>query len=100
MGRRRRFIPKRGGPRRQSGSGPRKRKLNMRTSSSFEYELKQILADVEMGTAIFGNVYSKANNIGIAEAEEYVESIADEGNIERAKADEILGLLNRSGKMR
>lgn len=72
----------------------------MRTSSSFEYELKQILKDVEMGTAIFGNVYSKANNIGIVEAEEYVEGIAGEGNIERDKADEIIGLLNRSGKMR
>jgi len=102
MGRRRRFISKRsGGPRNiRAGGGPKKRKLAMGKLSTFEYLLKKALEDVEMGGTIFGNIYSKAANVGTEEAKQYVESITDDESIERDKADEIIGLLNRYSKMR
>ncbi len=68
--------------------------------SSFEYDLKKVLKDVEVRGTIFGNIYSKSTNLGIAEAKEYVEALADEGNIERDKASEIIGLLNKFGTLR
>ena len=100
MSRRRRFIAKKRVFKNEGGSGPRTRKLNMGKLSSFEYQLKKILEDVETGGAIFGNVYSKSTNLGIAEAKEYVEALADEGNIEKDKASEIIGLLNKFGTLR
>lgn len=102
MGRRRRFISKRGGGSKSSraSGGPKKRRLAMGQLSTFEYLLKKALEDVEMGGTIFGNIYSKAANVGTEEAKQYVESIADDESIERAKADEIIGLLNRYSKMR
>ncbi len=100
MGRRRRFIAKKRVLKNEGGSGPRTRKLNMGKLSSFEYNLKKILEDVETGGAIFGNIYSKSTNLGITEAKEYVEVLADDGNIERDKASELIELLNRFGTLR
>ena len=82
------------------GSTPSKRKLNMRKADSFEYNLKKILEEVEAGGTIFGNICSKATNLSIAEAKKYVEVLADDGDIERDKSDEIFELLNRFSTLR
>ena len=82
------------------GSTPSKRKLNMGKFSSFEYSLKKILEEVEARGTIFGNICSKATNLGIAEAKKYVEVLADDGDIERDKSDEIFELLNRFSTLR
>lgn len=68
--------------------------------SSFEYQLKMALEDVEAGGTIFSNIYSKSSNIGIAEAIEYIETIVTDGNIEEDKASELIELLNRFSKFR
>ncbi len=80
--------------------GTRERKLNMGKFSSFEYSLKKILEEVEAGGTIFGNICSKATNLSIAEAKKYVEVLADDGDIERDKSDEIFELLNRFSTLR
>ena len=80
--------------------GTRERKLNMGKFSSFEYSLKKILEEVEAGGTIFGNICSKATNLSIAEAKKYVEVLADDGEIERDKSDEIFELLNRFSTLR
>jgi hypothetical protein len=101
MGRRRRFTRKKGVFRNEGGGGrPKERKLNMGRLSSFEYSLKKILEGVEAGGAIFGNICSKSTNLGIAEAKQYVEVLADDGDIEKDKAGEIFELLNRFSTMR
>lgn len=100
MGRRRRFITKKRVLKNEGGGGPKKRKLNMGKLSTFEYQLKKVLEDVEAGSAIFGNVCSKSTNLGIAEAKKYAEALADDGNIERDKASEIIELLNRFSTLR
>ncbi len=100
MSRRRRFIAKKRVFKTEGGRGPRTRKLNMGKLSSVEYDLKKDLDDVEVRGTIFGNIFSKSTNIGIAEAKEYVEALADEGNIEKDKASEIIGLLNKFGTLR
>ncbi|MEE8400680.1 MAG: hypothetical protein V3R86_00800 [Candidatus Hydrothermarchaeaceae archaeon] len=102
MGRRRRYTKKRGGHKNAGGGGssPRVRKLDMRKLSTFEYQLKKILEDVDSGSAIFGNVYSKSANMNIANAKEYVEILADDDSIQKDKASEIIELLNRFSTMR
>lgn len=100
MGRRRRFIAKKRVLKNEGGSGPRTRKLNMGKLSSFEYQLKKILEDVGTGGAIFGNIYSKSTNLGITEAIKYVEALAEDGNIEKDKAGELIELLNNFSKFR
>jgi len=101
MGRRRRFTRQKGAPTNTGGgSRPRELKLNIGGLSSFEYRLKNILEDVEAGGTIFGNICSKANNLGIAEAKKYVEVLADDGDIEREKSGEILELLNTFSTLR
>jgi hypothetical protein len=72
----------------------------MGRAESFEYRLKKVLDGMEMGGTIFGNIGSKAANVGTAEAKKYVEVLADDGNIERDKASEILELLNRFSTLR
>jgi hypothetical protein len=102
MGRRRKYKARKRSTRRQTNNtgGPRKRKLNMRKLSSFEFYLKQALEEVEAGGTIFGNIYSKATNLGIDEAKTYVETLVDDGNIGEEKAGEIIELLNRFSKFR
>lgn len=101
MGRRRRYTKKRGGHKNGGGgSNPRVRKLDMRKLSTFEYQLKKVLEDVNSGSAIFGSVYSKSANMDIAHAKKYVEILEDDGNIEKDKASEIIELLNRFSTMR
>lgn len=68
--------------------------------SSFEYNLKNALNGVEGNGVIFGNVCSKATNLGIEDARKYVEKLAEEGNIGEDKAAEIVDLLNRYSRLR
>ena len=82
------------------GSTPPERKLNMRKADSFEFRLKNLLDGIEGSGTIFGNICSKATNLSIAEAKKYVEVLADDGDIERDKSDEIFELLNRFSTLR
>jgi len=101
MSRRRRFTKKKGAVTNEGGGRrPRESKLNMGRLNSFEYRLKKILEDVEAGSTMFGNIRTKSANQGIKDAEQYVETLTDDGDIEKEKAGEILELLNRFSKMR
>jgi hypothetical protein len=103
MGRRRKFTVKKRPYRKAAKTnqnGPRKRKLNMRKLSSFEYYLKLALEDVEAGGTIFGNIYSKSTNLGIDEARKYVDILVEDGNIDEDKAREVIDLLNKFSKFR
>ena len=82
------------------GGRPKERKLNMRRLSTFEYRLKKLLEGVEAAGTIFGNIRSKSANRSTAEAKQYVEVLADDGNLEIEKASEITDLLNRFSTMR
>jgi len=66
----------------------------------FEYKLKQLLADVGGGGPIFANVMSKSSNIGTDEAIDYLNYVVEGGGLARAKADDVIELLERSSRFR
>ena len=100
MGRRRRYSAKKNFRVNRGGSGPKKQKLNLGKVSTFEFQLKKALEGVEAGAIIFGNVCSKATNIGIAETIEYLEGIEEAGNLSEDKAEELIDLLKRFSRYR
>jgi len=87
--------------RRSNDSGvSRKRMLDMGKHDSFKYRLRQVLEDVVGSEPILANINSKSTNLGIDNAKEYLETIVEEGSIERNKAEEIIELLHRYSKYR
>lgn len=100
MGRRRKYFKKNKTQNEGGGQGPKTRKLNMGKLDSFEYHLKNMLNGVEGKGTIFGNICSKSVNLGITEAKNYVEVLAQDGNIEQDKAAQIVELLNRYSRLR
>ncbi len=103
MGRRRKISIKkrvRKRPIKEHDTTSRKRMLNMGKHSSFKYQLKRTLDEVEGSEPIFANVNSKSINIGTDDAKKYIEDVVKQGKIEREKADEIIDLLDRFSKYR
>ncbi|NOZ76364.1 MAG: hypothetical protein GXO65_01505 [Euryarchaeota archaeon] len=103
MGRRRRFNPNKRRQRHHrhgGGGGPKTRKLHMGRAESFEYYLKKALEDVEAGGIIFGNLYSKATNLGVDEAQEYLDRLVEDGNMDKDKARAVSDLMKRFSKFR
>jgi hypothetical protein len=102
MGRRRKISIKKRTRKKKQRDIPirKKRMLDMGSTNSFKYKLRQTLDDVEGGEPIFANINSKSINIGISEAKNYVEDTFKQGSITRKKADEIIELLDRFTKFR
>jgi len=101
MGRRRKYSKRGGGPKNEGGGRtPPERKLNMRKTDGFEFRLKNLLDGIEASSIIFGNICSKAVNISINEAINYVEALVEDSNIEKIKATEIVELLRRYSTLR
>lgn len=95
----RRFKGRKSNP----GGNKRKRMLDMRKVSAFNYELAELLNKLPKESdrrPIFASVYSKASNIGIEEATSFVNAKAEKGIIPRELLNEIIGLLNRHSRYR
>ncbi|UCE75175.1 MAG: hypothetical protein JSV56_05590 [Methanomassiliicoccales archaeon] len=79
-------------------------KLNLRNLYSFEYLLREILADSSMNedftNAFIANVITKGSRASLKEAKDYVRSLAKEGVLENETSDEIIQLLDRNRKYR
>lgn len=82
---------------------PKKAMLNMRQVDSFRYELKNILAgmkDLESQGSVYGSIYSKASNIGIEEAEEFITRKNEEGVFDQELTGKLLDLISRYTRYR
>jgi hypothetical protein len=102
--RRRKFKKKRFKTSRSNqGISKRRRMLNMHGISTFNYELGNILNKLPKESdrrPIFASVYSKASNIGIKEAEEFINAKGEEGVIPKDLSTELVALLNRHSRYR
>lgn len=80
----------------------KKRMLNMRYLRDFKFELKETLTDLEGENTmtIFANILSKSSNVGIDEAKEYITSAVENEELDKEKAKEVIGLLNKFSKFR
>ncbi len=77
--------------------------LNMRGISTFNYELGKLLSKLpeELDRhPVFASIYSKASNIGIEEAEEFINTRVEEGIIPRDLSIELTTLLNKHSRYR
>ncbi len=81
----------------------RKRMLNMHSVRIFNYDLKDLLSKLPEETdrgPLFASIFSKASNIGIDEAEEFVKAKTEEGIIPKSLSNELNALLNRHSRYR
>ncbi len=102
--RRRKFKKKRfKSTRYNPGNTKRKRMLNMHGISTFNYVLGNLLNKIPEESdrrPIFASIYSKASNIGIEEAEEFVNVKGEEGIIPKDLSVELIALLNKHSRYR
>lgn len=101
--RRRKFKKKRFKTNRpNSGSTKRKRMLNMHGVSTFNYELENLLNKLPESDRrpVFASIYSKASNISIEEAEEFINTRVVEGIIPKDLSLELITLLNKHSRYR
>ncbi|MFH1773636.1 MAG: hypothetical protein ABH874_01595, partial [Methanobacteriota archaeon] len=85
------------------GSSKRKRMLDMGGFSTFRFKLTSLLNKIPKESdrhPIFASVYSKASNIGIEEAEEFINTKVEEEIITKDLSIEIIALLNMYGRYR
>lgn len=85
------------------GNTKRKRMLNMHGISTFNYELRNLLNKIPRESdrhPIFASIYSKASNIGIEEAEEFINTGVEEGIIPKGLSVELITLLNKHSRYR
>ncbi len=74
----------------------------MRKDYEFRYQLGQILKDLPEGVqgALKGTIYSKAANIGIREARDYILKKKEEGIIDEKLARRLIDLLYKYSVVR
>ena len=103
MGKRRRRL-KPGGPRKQYTSTAQVRMLNLHHKVVFKYHLTRTLEESEMKEdqqqTFIANVLSKAGQISINEAKDYIGAIVDQGILEDEVAIRIARLLDKYTKHR
>ncbi len=80
----------------------KRKKLNMRKDYEFRYQLGQLLKDLPEGVqgALKGTIYSKAANIGIRDARDYILRKRDEGVIDDKLARKLIDLLYKYSVLR
>lgn len=77
--------------------------LNMHGISTFNYVLGNLLNKIPREPdrrPIFASIYSKASNIGIEEAEEFINTRVEEGIIPKDLSIELITLLNKHSRYR
>lgn len=78
--------------------------LNLRNLYSFKYYLRQILEESSMDenftNAFIANLVTKGSRESLAEAKDYVRSLAKQGVFDNETSDEICELLERNRKYR
>ncbi|GBE54994.1 MAG TPA: hypothetical protein ENH28_02365 [Euryarchaeota archaeon] len=100
MRRRRKFVKKRIN---KEGSAKKRRMLNMHRVDDFRYDLKQILSNMpeeDHRHPVFATIYSKASNLGINEARNYIKDKTEEEIIPEEMSEGILNLLYRYSRLR
>ncbi len=100
MRRRRKFVKKRIN---KEGSAKKRRMLNMHRVDDFRYDLQQILSNMpeeDHRRPVFATIYSKASNLGINEARNYVKDKTEEEIIPEEMSEGILNLLYRYSRLR
>ena len=104
MGRRRRRITtpgkKKFKPKTKTDTTKRTLMLNTGKLDSFKFNLKNMLADVDGGGAIYANILSKFTNIGFDASKEYLDTGLENKNLSTEKHGEIIDLLKKSSKYR
>jgi hypothetical protein len=97
MGKRRRRL-KPGGPRRQYTSTAQVKMLNLNRKDVFKYHLTEILEDSamkeEQRQTFKANVLSKASQVSINSAKDYIDSVVAEELLEEDTAKRIFRLLD------
>jgi len=77
--------------------------LNMHGISSFNYELGNLLDKIPTESyrrSVFASIYSKASNIGIGAAEEFINTRVEEGIVPKDLSVELITLLNKHSRYR
>lgn len=100
MRRRRKFVKKRIN---KEGSAKKRRMLNMHRVDDFRYDLERILKNMpeeDHRRPVFATIYSKASNLGINEARNYVKDKTEEEIIPEEMSEGILNLLYRYSRLR
>ncbi len=100
MRRRRKFVKKRIN---KEGSAKKRRMLNMHRVDDFRYDLERILNNMpeeDHRRPVFATIYSKASNLGINEARNYVKDKTEEEIIPEEMSEGILNLLYRYSRLR
>jgi hypothetical protein len=102
--RRRKFNKKKfKGSKHNLGNTKRRRMLNMHGINSFNYELRNLLTKIPEESdrgPVFASIYSKASNIGIEEAEGFVNAKAEEGVIPKNLSIRLVELLYKYSRYR
>ncbi len=103
--RRRKYSKSRRPEHRQSNPGgtTRKRMLDRGRMSRFVFDLANLLKKIpneQDRQPIFASIYSKATNLGIEEAEEFINEKVKAGILEKELASEILSLLDMHSRFR